>query len=177
MQWTDICNTRCSILSRFSHFHVSHFPPCNLVPNFHVPQFHVSHFQRPRAGPRCSRAWVEIAASMLLGISLRHTVHTHRASVHQTAKLVAVLLMVARVTAGPAESNCSLPLGLWLMSPAGRLPRTGISFGTLLSVIEYRLPLSFYCRSCGRCLIGSTMVSCWAQPRHSRLSMKHPSWQ
>ena len=33
-QWTDICNTRCSILSRFSHFH--------------VPQFHVSHFQRPR---------------------------------------------------------------------------------------------------------------------------------
>ena len=24
-QWTDICNTRCSILSRFSHFHVSHF--------------------------------------------------------------------------------------------------------------------------------------------------------
>jgi len=26
-QWTDVCNTRCSILSRFSHFHVSHFPP------------------------------------------------------------------------------------------------------------------------------------------------------
>ena len=26
-QWTDICNTRCSILSHFSHFHVSHFPP------------------------------------------------------------------------------------------------------------------------------------------------------
>ena len=26
-QWADICNTRCSILSRFSHFHVSHFPP------------------------------------------------------------------------------------------------------------------------------------------------------
>ena len=26
-QWTDICNTRCSILSRFSHFHVLQFPP------------------------------------------------------------------------------------------------------------------------------------------------------
>jgi len=26
-QWTDIRNTRCSILSRFSHFHVSQFPP------------------------------------------------------------------------------------------------------------------------------------------------------
>ena len=26
-QWIDICNNRCSILSRFSHFHVLHFPP------------------------------------------------------------------------------------------------------------------------------------------------------
>jgi len=26
-QRTDICNTRCFILLRFSHFHVSHFPP------------------------------------------------------------------------------------------------------------------------------------------------------
>ena len=38
-RWTDICNTRCSMLSRFSHFHVSQFPPCKLVP-----QIHVSHF-------------------------------------------------------------------------------------------------------------------------------------
>ena len=44
--------------------------------------------------------------------SLRHTVHTHRASVHQAAKLVAALLMVAGVTAGLAESNGSLPPGL-----------------------------------------------------------------
>ena len=40
-----------------------------------------------------------------------------------------------------AESNGSLPLGLWLTSPAGWLPRTGISSGTLRSVIEYGLPL------------------------------------
>ena len=39
------------------------------------------------------------------GNSLRQTVHTHRASVHRGAKLVAV-------TAGLAESNGSLPLGL-----------------------------------------------------------------
>jgi len=52
MQWTDICNTRCSILSRFSHFHVLHFPPCILVPHFHVPQFHVSHFQRLHSASR-----------------------------------------------------------------------------------------------------------------------------
>jgi len=43
---------------------------------------------------------------------LRQTVHTHRASVHQAAKLVAALLWVARVTAGLAESNGSLSPGL-----------------------------------------------------------------
>jgi len=46
---------------------------------------------------------VQIAAATLSGNSLRQTVHTHRASVHQTAKLVAALLRVARVTAGLAE--------------------------------------------------------------------------
>jgi len=44
--------------------------------------------------------------------SLRQTVHTLRASVHQAAKLVAALLRVAGVTAGLAESNDSLPPGL-----------------------------------------------------------------
>jgi len=37
--------------------------------------------------------------------SLEQTVHTHRASVYQAAKLAAALLGVARVTAGLAESN------------------------------------------------------------------------
>ena len=37
----------------------------------------------------------------------------------------------------------ALPSGLWLTSPAGWLPRTGISSGTLCSVIEY-LPLPFF---------------------------------
>ena len=45
------------------------------------------------------------------------------------------------VTAALAESNGSLPPGLWLTSFAGWLPRTGISSGTLRSVIEYWLPL------------------------------------
>jgi len=53
-----------------------------------------------------------IAAAMLSGNSLRQTVHTHRASIHQAAKLVAALLRVARVTAGLEESNGSLPPGL-----------------------------------------------------------------
>jgi len=45
-------------------------------------------------------------------VSLRQTVHTHRASVHQAAELVAALLRVAGVTAGLTESNGSLPPGL-----------------------------------------------------------------
>ena len=48
------------------------------------------------------------------------------------------------ITAGLAESNGSLPPGLWLTSPTGWLPRTGISSGTLGSAIEYWLPLLFY---------------------------------
>jgi len=51
------------------------------------------------------------SAAMLSG-SLKQTVHTHHASVHQTGKLVAALLRVARVTAGLAESNGSLPPGV-----------------------------------------------------------------
>jgi len=36
-----------------------------------------------------------------------------------------------------AESNGSLPPGLWLRSPVGWLPRTGISSGTLYACFEY----------------------------------------
>jgi len=56
--------------------------------------------------------WVQIVVATLSGNSLRQTVHTHCASVHQAAKLVAALLRVARVTAGLAESNGNLPPGL-----------------------------------------------------------------
>jgi len=55
---------------------------------------------------------VQIAAAMLSCNSLRQTVHTHRAPVHEAAKLAAALLMVAGVTAGLAETNSSLPPGL-----------------------------------------------------------------
>jgi len=58
------------------------------------------------------RAWAQIAVATLSGNSLRQTVHTHCASVHQAAKLVAALLRVAGITAGLAESNGSLPPGL-----------------------------------------------------------------
>ena len=58
---------------------------------------------------------VQIAVATLLGNSLRQTAHTHCASVHQAAKLVASLLRVARVTAGLAENNGSLPTP-WFMT-------------------------------------------------------------
>jgi len=41
------------------------------------------------------------------------------------------------VTAGLVESNGSLPPGLWLTSPASWLSRTGMSPGSLRSVVEY----------------------------------------
>jgi len=47
------------------------------------------------------RSWVQIAAATLSGNSFRQTVHTHCASVHQAAKLVAALLRVC-------EGNCRL---------------------------------------------------------------------
>ena len=78
---------------------------------------------------------------MLSGNSFRRTVYTHRASVRQAAKLVASLLRVARVTAGLVERNGSLLPGLWLMSPAGWLPRTGISSRTLRLAVDYGLRL------------------------------------
>jgi len=45
-------------------------------------------------------------ATMLSGNSIRQTVHTYHASVHQASKLVAALLRVVRVTVGLAEHNC-----------------------------------------------------------------------
>ena len=51
---------------------------------------------------QAQKGYVQIAAATLSGNSLRQTVHTHRASVHQVAKLVAALLRDARVTAGLA---------------------------------------------------------------------------
>ena len=53
-----------------------------------------------------------VAVATLSGNSLRQTVHTNRASVHQAVKLVAALLRVAGVTEGLVESNGSLPPGL-----------------------------------------------------------------
>jgi len=57
---------------------------------------------------------------------------------------VVALLRVAGVTSGLVESNGILPPGLWLTSPACWLPRTGIGFGTLRSVIDSGLPLPFF---------------------------------
>jgi len=55
---------------------------------------------------------LHIAVATLSDNSLRQTVHTHCASVHQAAKLVATILRVAGVTAGLAESNGNVPSGL-----------------------------------------------------------------
>jgi len=61
---------------------------------------------------QAQKARVQIAVATLSGNSLRQTAHTHDASVHHTAKLIAAFLRVARVTAGLAESNGRIPPGL-----------------------------------------------------------------
>jgi len=71
----------------------------------------VESVQKKKRKTTVETAWVQITGATLSGYSFRQTVHTHRASVHQAAKLVAALLRVARVTAGLAESNGSLPPG------------------------------------------------------------------
>ena len=78
-----------------------------------------------------------------------------------SAKLVAVaaLLRAVAVTACLAESNGSLPPGLWLTLPAGWLPRTRISCRTLRSVIEYGLP--FYRN--GLCKLLRYIVLCFCK--------------
>ena len=61
---------------------------------------------------QAQKARVQIAFATLSGNSLTQTAYTHCASVDQAANLVAVVLRVAGVTAGLAESNGSLPPGL-----------------------------------------------------------------
>ena len=56
--------------------------------------------------------WTKVQKGPCSNRTLRQTVHTHCASVHQAAKLIAALLKVTGVTAGLAESNGSLPPGL-----------------------------------------------------------------
>jgi len=46
---------------------------------------------------------VQIAVATLSGNSLRQTVHTHRASIHQAAKLVAALFKGCGGNCGPGE--------------------------------------------------------------------------
>jgi len=78
--------------------------------------------------------------------------------------LVAALLRFAGVTAGLAESNGSLPPGLWLMSPAGWLTRIGISSGTLRPVIEYGLPLPFLVATAQLQQLGSAYTDGYGDP-------------
>ena len=60
---------------------------------------------------QAQKARVQIAVATLSGNNLRQTVHTHRASVHQAAKLVADFLRVA-------GGNCS-PGGKYWQPTAG----------------------------------------------------------
>jgi len=83
-------------------------------------------------------------------------------------KLVAALLRVAGITA-------CLPPGLWLTSPAGWLPRTGISSGTLRSVIEYGLPFYPLVTAIKHRLDYRQCESWWEDEWQSQASVLHSS--
>ena len=68
--------------------------------------------------------------------SLRQTVHTHRASVHQAAKLVAALVRVASVC---MQAWRKVMAAGFMTHVTCRLT-VKISSGTLRSVLEYGLP-------------------------------------
>ena len=90
---------------------------------------------------QAQKARVQMAAATLSGNSLRQTVHTHRASVHQAAKLAAGLLRAARVTAGAWRKVTAAYRRVYdSRHLQADCARTGISSGTLRSVIEYGLP-------------------------------------
>ena len=76
------------------------------------------------------------------GNSLRQTAHTHRASVHQAAKLVEALLRVAGVTAGLAESNGSLLPGFVSRVTCRLIAKNRDQLRIL--ALENRVPLPFY---------------------------------
>ena len=56
------------------------------IPHFYTASGWLGSLSGQRAGLRRRRAWVQIAVATLSSNSLRQTVHTHRASVHQAAK-------------------------------------------------------------------------------------------
>jgi len=103
-------------------------------------------------GLRRRRARVQIAVATLSDNSLRQTVHTHCASVHQAAKLVAALLMVAGVTVGLAESKWQ-PTARFMTHVTCRLTaknRDQLRNPTLGNR-TYGLPLPFYFTNRNNC--------------------------
>ena len=94
----------CRTISRHADGISRYSVPYRLVPAHFYPCSCWTHAQKGLGS--------KIAGATLLSNSFRQTVYTHCTSVHQAAKLVAALLRVARVTAGLAKSNGSLPPGL-----------------------------------------------------------------
>ena len=64
-----------------------------------------------------------------------------------------VMLLAGKLTTDLAESNVSLPLGLWLNSPAGWLPRDLDHLWAQYMLIEYVTTLPFYANLTWRCFV------------------------
>ena len=89
---------KCTVLGPDNEYTLRQTYPCSIL-------YVVTRYSRVVSvlDSRRRRARVQIAAATLSGNSLRQTVHTHRASVHQAAELVAALFRAVGVIAGLAE--------------------------------------------------------------------------
>jgi len=118
----DYCSviyTRCQIVSSFvcSFSGISH-PISNCTAHgaltWSRPDLcmgYTAYMGRVARYPSGIACWTQTQKDPDPNRSLRQTVHTHCASVHQAAKLAAAFLRVAGVTAGLAKSNGNLPPG------------------------------------------------------------------
>ena len=99
-----------------------------------------------------------IAVATLSGNSLRQTVHTHCASVHRAAKLVAALLRVAGGNCGPGGKYWQPTAGHKTHVTCRLNAKNRDQLRSLRSVIEYGLalplPLSVVAFACNRSLCG-----------------------
>jgi len=92
-----------------------------------------------RAGVVINRSRVRISAAECLVQPWASCLHTHVPLYIFVPANGRWCSAAGEVIAGMAGSSGSLPPGLWLRSPAGWLPRTGISWGTLRSFGVWRI--------------------------------------
>ena len=149
-----ICRYRCTCLSRIS----LNLPWRSLSATKNLLLLHdEAAIRRQANGPQCKPFHLQ---NLLLLVPKNSSVRFSEIYFTKQYNLVPAngrwWSAAGKVRKGLAESNGSLPPGLWLRSPAGWLPRPGISSGILRS---FRLWVYLYCSQTDRQTIASVAES------------------